>query len=157
MLDVTICDRILPFVNINKTTAPTDSSTVEKREQSKLKKYSDHGLTTNHNGKIIPVAIETFGKMGKLGLDYLNALAAEFGKGYKATTMKRYWFRLISVALQRQIGEEVSMQLEEIARGRPKTHEDEEEEEKEDEIIHTIGNRIPCVPTQKGLTSLNEE
>ena len=156
LLDVTICDRTLPFLNINRTTIPTDNATAENREKQKLAKYRDHGLTTNSNGKIIPIAIESFGKMGKLGFNYLTSLAQEFGKGYKATSIKRYWFRLISVALQKQIGEGVNIQIEEIVKGKPKTREEQEEEERIDELISTIGNRIHCVPTQKGLNNLSE-
>ena len=156
LLDVTICDRILPFVNPNRTTTPTDSATAESREKQKLAKYRDHGLTSNNNGKIIPIAIETFGKMGKLGFDYLSSIAQEFGKGYKATTIKRYWFRLISIALQRQIGEGIAIQLDELAKGKLKTKVDEEEEEIEEEIISSMVNRITCVPTRKGLKGLKE-
>jgi hypothetical protein len=156
LLDVTISDRILPFVNPNRTTTPTDSSTAEAREKQKLTKYRDHGLTSSNNGKIIPIAIETFGKMGKLGFDYISAIAQDFGKGYKATAIKRYWFRLISIALQRQIGEGLAIQIDELAKGKVKTAADEEEEEIEEEIISSMVNGIKCAPIQKGLSNIKD-
>ena len=63
---------------------------------------------------------------------------------------------MISIALQRQIGEGIAIQLDELAKGKLKTKVDEEEEEIEEEIISSMVNRITCVPTRKGLKGLKE-
>ncbi len=47
--------------------------------------------------------MESLGKIGKQGYDYINQVAADYyGEHYKVAIMKRYWFRKISVALQSQ-------------------------------------------------------
>lgn len=156
LLDVTIVNRSLPFVNTNNKKLE-DSATAEEREKAKIHKYEQHGVVSNANGQVIPVALENFGKIGKMGLDYLMKAADEYGKGYRAMTMKRYWLRLISVALHNHIGQAVQIQLQEFNQGRPKTLEDEIEDEREFEMLREMEIGVKHAPTQRGLKSgLNE-
>ncbi len=48
---------------------------------------------------LLPFAMESLGKIGKQGYEYINQVAADYGEHYKVATMKRYWFRKISVAI----------------------------------------------------------
>ena len=86
-----------------------------------------------------------------MGLDYMMKAADEYGKGYRAMTMKRYWLRLISVALHNHIGQAVQIQLQEFNKGRPRTREDEIEEERESEMLREMEIGVKHAPTQRGL------
>ena len=73
--------------------------------------------------------MESLGKIGKQGYDYINQVAADYGEHYKVVTMKRYWFRKISVALQAGIGQAVSNIMNDWLNGKSR-----DEEQIQDEI-----------------------
>ncbi len=95
----------------------SDVATAKSRENNKVLKYKKHGIISDHNGQVVPIACETLGKMGKMGFDYISQAAQEYGKDYKVNMIKRYWFRKISIALQSFIGQAVELQLRELISG----------------------------------------
>jgi hypothetical protein len=131
LLDITIVDRLLPFRNLNNSSEPRDTGTAESREREKISHYSTYGIVSDpRNGLVIPVAVEILGKVGKMGYDYLCKAADNYEKGYRRSTIKKYWFGKISVALQNAIGESVAIHLSEvISSGKIEGNEEHEQDQ----------------------------
>jgi hypothetical protein len=90
--------------------------------------YKNHGVESDpKNGLVIPIAVESLGKMGKIGYKYLCKAAESYEKGYKRSTIKKYWFSKISVALHNAIGESVNIHISEIITGKENFQEDREQ------------------------------
>jgi hypothetical protein len=83
--------------------------------------------------------------MGKAGFYYLLKAAEEYGKGYRAMTMKSYWMRLITVSLHNHIGQAVQILLHEFIQGKPH---DQEEEENEAEVLEEMEHGVKHAPIQ---------
>ncbi len=45
-------------------------------------------METNQNQTLLPFAMESLGKIGKQGYDYINQVAADYGEHYKVTILK---------------------------------------------------------------------
>jgi hypothetical protein len=154
ILDVCIVDRLLPFYNSNNSTPPSDRGTAKLKENAKIAKYRNNGIVSHpREGLVVPIAIEALGKMGKIGYDYLVKAAEKYEKGYKRSTIKRYWFSKISVALHNAIGNSANIHIQEINTGNIV---DSEEDELLQEILnnHEIG--VKRTSLRKGLNSLSK-
>ncbi len=97
---------------------------------------------------LLPFAIESLGKIGKQGYEYINQVAADYGEHYKVATMKRYWFRKISVALQTGIGQTVSNIMNDWLNGKSR---DEEQIQDEIDKYQMMDCRILGTASIKGL------
>ena len=47
----------------------SDIATAKNRENSKMSKYKMHGIISDHNGQVVPIACEILAKMGKMGFN----------------------------------------------------------------------------------------
>ncbi len=115
LLDVTIVDRLLPFYNLNvkpkKDGDPIKDTPAHTREMTKINKNRNNGYISGPNGDVVPIAIETLGKFGEIGYKYICKVAESFDKGFKRSTVKKYWFRKLSVTLQNSIGVSVQEKI----------------------------------------------
>jgi ribonuclease HI len=155
MLDITIVDRLLPYYNINNTTKPSDRSKAEDREKAKLDKYAQNGvISSTINGSVIPIAIETLGKIGPIGYKYLCNAAASYEKGYKRATIKKYWFSKISVALHNSIGNSIEHHLQQIVNTSQAENERNfiEQEEMDNEVYQAYESGIKRTSCERGIT-----
>ncbi len=136
LIDVTIVNRLLPHHNTEKITPSTfHTSTAESREKSKISSYQKRGVISTTDLTVVPFAVETLGRIGPLGYEYLKSLAKRYRKGFKATTIRRYWFQKISVALQNAIGHTVQRRLDEHI---TRNLDNDEERMLEEEVLETI-------------------
>ncbi len=125
-----------------------DVATVNSKEQMKIKFYKKNGIETNQNQTLLPFAMESLGKIGKQGYEYINQIAADYGEHYKVVTMKRYWFRKISVALQAGIGQAVSNIMNDWLNGKSR---DEEQIQDDIDKYQLMDCRILGTASIKGL------
>ncbi len=89
---------------------------------------------------VVPFAVETLGRIGPNGFDYLKNLSKRYKKGFKATTIRKYWFQKLSVTLHNAIGHTVQRQLDEhITR---ELHNDEEAQ-LEEELLQSLEHNQP--------------
>ncbi len=144
LIDVTITNRLLPYIY---NSCP-DVATVNSKEHMKVQFYKKNGIETNHNQTLLPFAMESLGKIGKQGYEYINQVAADYGEHYKVATMKRYWFRKISVALQAGIGQAVSNIMKDWLNGKSR---DEEQIQDDIDKYQMMDCRILGTASIKGL------
>ena len=144
---------MLPFYNDNNSTPPSDRSTAQIREKAKIAKYKNNGIESHPTeGLVVPIAIETLGKIGKIGYEYLSKAAENYEKGYKRSSIKNYWFSKLSVALHNSIGNSTNIHLQEIITGEII---DTEEDCKLNKEILIDTKRVKRTSFRRGLNSLS--
>ncbi len=104
-------------------------------------------------GLVVPIAIEALGKIGKIGYEYLSNAAENYEKGYKRSSIKKYWFSKLSVALHNSIGNSTNIHLQEIITGEII---DTEEDCKLKEILNSYETGVKRTSFRRGLHSLSE-
>ena len=106
------------------------------------------------NGSVVPIAIETLGKIGPIGYKYLCNAAASYEKGYKRATIKKYWFSKISVALHNSIGNSIEYHLQQIHNANKAVTEEEiiVQEELDNEVYQAYESGIKRTSCERGIT-----
>ncbi len=149
LIDVSIVNRVLPFVNPHNSSKHIPSAAV--KEKDKINKYRDHGIVSNHNGNFIPFVIENFGKIGDIGYKYIIEASQHFDKGYKASTIRRYWFSLLSVSLHKTLGQFVHQKLCELQKGKLMTTQELDEELIQEECYELMDSGVKRGSISRGL------